>query len=226
MNYRHIAALGLATILIAACGGGETSAPTETPTPAPTPVPVACSAAPISATGYSLVFKGCDVSNVATYYDKSECVRDNASGRIWEGKSANASALNYFDRYFLTNFDSSTLLQYRNSTTTVISAPTASQLNDVYNTQNYKNAVNAVRACGFSDWRLPSKDELLSIVDRTRPAGEPTINATWFPVSSNRLYWSSTPGASDYQAWYVYFTDGSANYHSRTLQPIFVRLVR
>jgi hypothetical protein len=74
MNYRHIAALGLATILIAACGGGETSAPTETPTPAPTPAPVACSAAPISATGYSLVFKGCDVSNVAgDYLAKTYC---------------------------------------------------------------------------------------------------------------------------------------------------------
>jgi hypothetical protein len=51
------------------------SAPAPAPTPTPTPTPTACTAAPIGSTGYSLVFKGCDANNVATYYDKTECVR-------------------------------------------------------------------------------------------------------------------------------------------------------
>ena len=44
-----------------------------------------CTAAPTGSTGYSQVFKGCDAANVATYYAKDECVKDNATNLCGSG---------------------------------------------------------------------------------------------------------------------------------------------
>lgn len=67
-----------------------------------------------------------------------------------------------------------------------------------------------------SDWRLPTKNELMSIVDRTKDS--PSINTTAFPATSPNSFWSSTTyAASIGLAWSVYFTyggsggDGKAN---------------
>ena len=79
--------------------------PTPTPAPAPTPTPTACTAAAIGSTGYSLVFKGCSAANVAEYYDKTECVRDNASGLIWQGQTPAGTGLRANDQR-KTNYDS------------------------------------------------------------------------------------------------------------------------
>ena len=58
----------------------------------------------------------------------------------------------------------------------------------------------AISACaslslgGFSDWRLPSVIELLSIIDPTQH--DPAVNPTYFPGQSSILnYWTSTPVA-------------------------------
>ncbi|HOZ67571.1 MAG TPA: hypothetical protein PLH13_09090, partial [Burkholderiaceae bacterium] len=92
---QHLLALAACSMLLACSGGGDAEAPADTTsgtasTPSAAdpsaPAPAACTAAPIGATGYSLVFKGCDAANEATYYDKSECVRDNATGLICRNK--------------------------------------------------------------------------------------------------------------------------------------------
>ena len=103
---QHLIALAACSMLLACSGGdsestadatsGTASAPSATDPAAP--APAACTAAPIGATGYSLVFKGCDAANVATYYDKSECVRDNATGLIWQGQTPAGSANVVFPR--------------------------------------------------------------------------------------------------------------------------------
>lgn len=60
---------------------------------------------------------------------------------------------------------------------------------------------------GFSDWRLPNREELRSLVE-TGCFG-PAINAVVFPATADSFYWSSTtfaPTASS--AWEVSFFDG------------------
>jgi hypothetical protein len=62
-----------------------------------------------------------------------------------------------------------------------------------------------------TDWRLPTKIELLSIVDYG--VGDvdktPTINATAFPSTPLANFWSATPVAgSPSSAWAVYFNPG------------------
>jgi hypothetical protein len=51
-----------------------------------------------------------------------------------------------------------------------------------------------LRLAGYSDWRLPSKDELLTIVDSSIPEPGPTIDAAHFPGTRPTVYWSSTKG--------------------------------
>lgn len=86
-----------------------------------------------------------------------------------------------------------------------------------------KYAADNATLCGLSGWRLPTVDELQTIVDYSKPYPGPTINTTWFPNTPGYLYWSSSPyvGDSNY-AWGVGFHNGDVtgfNYGA-------VRLVR
>lgn len=78
---------------------------------------------------------------------------------------------------------------------------------------------------GFSDWRLPNKNELASIVEYR--CWEPAINNQAFPNTRSAWYWSSSSYA-DYGggAWYVYFLYGGVNYSNKGSGNFHVRLVR
>ena len=49
---------------------------------------------------------------------------------------------------------------------------------------------NAIKTCGVDDWRLPTTQELSSIVSFAIRPGEPTINKDYFPHSKKGDYWS------------------------------------
>jgi hypothetical protein len=76
---------------------------------------------------------------------------------------------------------------------------------------------------GHSDWRLPNKKELLSIVDYGQY--NPPINAVFTKTTSND-YWSSTTPAyyTDY-AWVVSFYKGRTSYYGKS-NSYYVRCVR
>jgi hypothetical protein len=79
--------------------------------------------------------------------------------------------------------------------------------------------------CGFTDWRLPTRMELLSLIDLTKYS--PAIDTAYFPKCQSDWYWSSDPLASspgDY-AWYVYFYYGYSPYHYQSYAGL-VRAVR
>ncbi len=84
--------------------------------------------------------------------------------------------------------------------------------------QRYPNKESATfseakRACarltlaGYDDWRLPSRIELVSIVDLTR--SEPSIHPVAFPRTPSDWFWTGSIAADRAtEAWYVYFYFG------------------
>ena len=60
---------------------------------------------------------------------------------------------------------------------------------------------------GYDDWRLPTRLELVSILDTMRT--QPAIDVAAFPDTPSDWFWSSTLAGNDPQsAWYVYFYFG------------------
>ncbi len=86
------------------------------------------------------------------------------------------------------------------------------------------NYVNGLNDGGFTDWYLPSIDEL-SILWQNRFHANNALNAGGFPLLSNTAsYWSSTEDAF-LNAWYFNFNVGNANLTSKG-DPNYVRAVR
>jgi hypothetical protein len=88
-----------------------------------------------------------------------------------------------------------------------------------------KKACAECRLLGFSDWRLPTVEELFLLADRSRT--EPAIDMDLFPDTKSDWYWTSSPWADSPAslAWFVGFGYGSA-YNDLHDSKAFVRPVR
>ncbi len=83
---------------------------------------------------------------------------------------------------------------------------------------------NALDFAGFTDWRVPNINELLSLVDYSEI--NPAIDASFFPNTSGTPYWSSTGSStSDTDAWYVTFNRGKTLIVTKT-SSYWMRCVR
>lgn len=83
---------------------------------------------------------------------------------------------------------------------------------------------DALVAAGRDDWRLPSRIELISLVDFTR---RPTIDAAAFDGTPEDYFWASTVTSFDPTlAWSVYFGAGFSAYGARTGITAHARCVR
>jgi hypothetical protein len=81
------------------------------------------------------------------------------------------------------------------------------------NVANYK---------GYSDWRLPSVVELMTLVKGTTG---PTIDTAAFPSTPSYIFWTSSTLVAPSFAWNVAFNDGFTGYNPKT-NLYYVRLVR
>jgi Protein of unknown function (DUF1566) len=80
---------------------------------------------------------------------------------------------------------------------------------------------------GHSDWRMPSVQELASIIETCR--GDPilnTINNVVFPATPSTIFWTGSPNASTSAAWSVTFNSGFALSDRPRFFSLQVRLVR
>jgi hypothetical protein len=93
-------------------------------------------------------------------------------------------------------------------------------------TWSFVDAVNAVGLCGSFDWRMPSRNELMSISDLSKADNPPTANLDFFPFTQATEYWTGFEYSTQYEsAWTWNFHYG----HDRVdwkKNAKFVRLVR
>jgi len=93
-------------------------------------------------------------------------------------------------------------------------------------TNSYAHAMNKQTLCGYSDWRLPTRAELETLVEYRNNPAEATINKQYFPEAIPSWYWTSTENNNrEGYAWYVLFRNGVA-LNDLKERPKHIRLVR
>lgn len=159
------------------------------------------------------------------------CVRDNVSGLIWEVKQPAASSNLHSSSHTYTWYLAE---QEGDPTGTQSSSLTQCSLTEC-NTSAYVEAVNAEGLCNFHDWRIPSHQELLSIVHFGRNEA-PMVDPVYFPNTTESLgdpvwYWvnqssaDGTPDELSRTAWALDFASGNDNFLLKST-PSHIRLVR
>jgi hypothetical protein len=124
------------------------------------------------------------------------CIRDNHTKLIWEVKSLSSDIHNKNDTY---RWGGSTSLlngsfgnEYDDWTTLV----------EQSNNQSF---------CGITNWRVPSKQELESIINYNE--SNPAIDIFYFPNTVSALYWTASPAASfSGGAWTINIPNGGGGH--------------
>jgi hypothetical protein len=136
---------------------------------------------------------------------KWNCVSDHSTGLVWEVKTSDRGlrdAQNFYS-WYNPNRDSN--------------GGFSGQANHgkcrggiSCDTRAYVAAVNRMKLCGFSDWRLPTRRELMSLVQYHLPdKNKGLIDTRYFPAANSDWYWSADSDVSNARyAWYVLYYNG------------------
>ncbi len=160
------------------------------------------------------------------------CVQDNLTGLIWEVKTDDSGLHDKDDRYQWTNSDPMTNGGYLGSVDNYSNLDWCYAFDNAdgtldCNTSKFVQLVNAATLCGYSDWRMPSRDELVDIVDFGR--SQPSIDIDYFPNTQAGSYFSANPSSrKDFSVWAVDFYDGNSTLIGKPpfTATVWARLVR
>jgi hypothetical protein len=169
-------------------------------------------------------------------------VQDKVTGLIWERKHSGngANLINDFeDRYYWYNTDNESnagipglnTMPANQGSNRPCQGYVKEDESTWCNTENYiqrMNDYNGTGYCGIDQWRLPSIDELNSLIDYGQGTTARAIDTDYFPNFSRRdvlYFWTSTNNARlAGEAWAVAFDFGVSVIEPKTLA-YFVRLV-
>jgi hypothetical protein len=146
--------------------------------------------------------------------DKSqtgEILYDTQTGLYWQDDIQSASTQNYWGWLWTSDpaNDTKEEVDADGNTTTVAktwwdyiyaTVPTCPQI----------DGANKECVCKWPKgyWRVPTYNELNSIIDRTRAGGEPAIKKEFKNVSQERYWTSTTYAGDDSKAWFIDFSNG------------------
>jgi hypothetical protein len=131
------------------------------------------------------------VTNPMQLWDNGSVVHDNVTGLDWQ-KGEHAGTYNWYEA--------------------------TGTLHGTYNPSGETDACGDLVLGGWSDWRLPSRHELASILDLG--GASPAIDNSRFPGAWREPYWSATEAGtavSPLPAWSVDFDNGAIAAEPKTL---------
>lgn len=159
------------------------------------------------------------------------CTKDNVTGLVWamvlttaDDARLNTNTFNW--KYINADFNGGAA--YEGATGTASGTTCFSSTCDTHAHIAYINGLTAANnICGFTDWRLPTRLELLSIVDASKQGtGVTTVDASFFPNVMPDRYWTRDNLAGNPQEARTVSmasgTDGTASKSSK-LNVILVR---
>jgi hypothetical protein len=148
------------------------------------------------------------------------CVRDNITGLMWEVKTTDGGLRDQGHTYTWYNPDPE---ENAGAPGTEDGGSCGGGI--ACDTRAYVEAVNQRGLCGYTDWRMPTRAELRSIVDYE--ASFPSIDTSVFPNTVATSFWTREPNETYPSfAWHTDFKFGLASYYFSKSGPKAIRLVR
>ena len=155
------------------------------------------------------------------------CVADEVSGFMWEVKSTTVDLHNSSDKFTWYNANKKTNggdIGDWNNRGNHCYGYEEGKPKTYCHTEQFVSRVNKQGLCGFYDWRLPTRQELTSLIHFGRT--EPAIDTQFFPHTQHDFYWTNSPTATrTLEAWTVSFEYGFTTPMRRT-DTRYARLVR
>lgn len=162
--------------------------------------------------GFSFTKISSTGAELASSASEWSCIKDNVTGLMWEVKTDDGGLHDKNNTYTWYN---------PNNTVNGGHAGTENGDND---TDSFVSNTNSADLCGAHSWRLPTREELGSIVDRSKL--DPSIDTGYFPNTVSNWFWSSSPYAvNSSNVWIFHFTPGDEGPRHKSLHG-YVRLVR
>lgn len=131
------------------------------------------------------------------------CVKDKVTGLMWEVKTQDGGA----------HDGSRTFTNYRDGRDG--------------DTSQFIRQTNLEALCGYTDWRLPQRVEMQSLVDYSVGYPEYSIDANWFPNTVTQWQWTATPSSlNPTLSWGISLTFGTVQIPYMPVFPATAMLVR
>ena len=92
----------------------------------------------------------------------------------------------------------------------------------------YVNSINSAAPCGFSDWRVPTANELLSLMDASSTTGNaPNADRVGVTDAMTGQFWTNEENVdAPVNAWFLSTDDGGAVSYRLKTDALKIRLVR
>ncbi len=150
--------------------------------------------------------------------EKWTCVQDTKNGLMWEVKSKDDNMRKPDNLYSWFNPENKSLKGVTDG---------GRCMGDTdCDTHAYIKAMNQKNFCGHNDWRLPTREEMLGLVNFIDASDNVKINASYFPETLPSWYWTATSNKSHPEfAWYILFNNG-VSLNDLKENPKHIRLVR
>ena len=132
------------------------------------------------------------------------CVKDENNGLVWENKTDDGAVQDKAHLFTWYQADETASVNSKG-----VSDGGRCKGGIDCDTHSYVQAMNEKALCGFSDWRLPTREEMRTLITYQQDRSLASVDIEFFPNAVPSWYWTASENdkRQDY-AWYVLFRNG------------------